>query len=113
MPLKRFTAYADDMRYDENGEWTLFFDRLIHDLREPLRSVQTFSELLREIANGRLGPDGDRATGEILDGAARMRSLIEGVSRFAWSIEAEPEQIEKKGSSLQLAFDMATIALDK
>jgi signal transduction histidine kinase len=113
MPPLPAKTYADDMRQDEDGEWTQFFDRLVHDLREPLRSVQSFSELLREIAGDRLGPDGDLATGEILSGAARMRVLIDGVSRYAWSLEPEPEQFENKGSSLQLAFDMTALALDK
>jgi signal transduction histidine kinase len=103
-------GYAEDMSQEPADEWPLFFDRLVHDLREPLRSVQSFAELLREIAGGRLGPEGDQAASEILAGAARMRVLIEGVSRYAWALE--PEQPEEPGASLQLAFDMTVIALD-
>ncbi len=112
MPARRGgKTYAVDMSQELDEEWPLFFDRLVHDLREPLRSVQSFSELLREIAGERLGPEGDQATSEILAGAARMWVLIDGVSRYAWALE--PEKPEDRGSSLQLAFDMTVIALER
>jgi signal transduction histidine kinase len=106
-------SFERDPKPQSGEEWPQFFDHLIHDLREPLRSVQSFSELLREIAGTRLGSEGDQAIDEILSGAARMRVLIEGLSRFAWSLEPGAEQTENKASSLQLALDMTTISLDK
>ncbi len=99
------------MSHERAGEWPLFFDHLVHDLREPLRSVQSFAELLREIARGNLGPEGDQAAGEILAGAARMRVLIEGVSRYSWALEQD--QPGERNSSLQLAFDMTVIGLER
>jgi len=106
-------SFERDPNAQSAGAWPQFFDHMVHDLREPLRSVQAFSELLREIAGTRLGSEGDQAVGEILSGAARLRVLIEGLSRFAWSLEPGSEQAENKGCSLQLALDMTTISMDK
>src|SRR5271166_1717831 len=97
-------------------DWQQFFDRLVHDLREPLRSIQSFSELLREIAAGQLGPDGDMAIDEILAGAGKMRVLIEGLSSYGWTLNqasgSDGDERNKAGS-MQLAFDMATLQLDR
>jgi signal transduction histidine kinase len=95
---------------DENGQWPYFFDRLVHDLREPLRSVYSFSELIRELAAGRLGNEGEQAVQEILGAATNMRVLIEGVSRFAWTLDPARSAAE---ASLQLAFNMASLKFDR
>jgi signal transduction histidine kinase len=63
-----------------------FLDRLVHDLREPLRSIGVFSEVLAEIAKGRLGEEGDRVVGEILAGASRMGTLLKGLSDYSLAL---------------------------
>jgi signal transduction histidine kinase len=93
-----------------NCEWPQFFDRLVHDLREPLRSIYSFSELLRELSRDRLGNEGDQAAQEIIAAAANMRVLIDGISRFGSTLNAEPSAGE---ASLQLAFDMATLTFER
>ena len=72
----------------ENAQSAEFLDRLVHDLREPLRSIGAFSELLSEIAKGRLGAEGDQVLSEILgrgeDGhfAGGAFRLFTGVARI-------------------------------
>jgi signal transduction histidine kinase len=97
-----------NMSRNESIDMQRIFDRLVHDLREPLRSITSFSELLSEAAKDRLGAEGDLAIGEVLAGAARMRVLIDGIARFSATLQ--PHQDESH-ASLQLAFDMATLTL--
>jgi signal transduction histidine kinase len=63
-----------------------FLDRLVHDLREPLRSIGAFSELLAEMAKGRLESDGDRVLSEILSGTSRLGTLLEGLSGYSTAL---------------------------
>src|ERR1700674_3344525 len=44
-----------------------FLDRLVHDLREPMRSINTFSELLKVSSEGRLNSQAEYSLGEILN----------------------------------------------
>jgi signal transduction histidine kinase len=86
-----------------------FLDRLVHDLREPLRSINVFSELLAEMAQGRLGAEGDQLLNEIYAGSARMRTVLEGLSGYSLAL------VESSGSgsaSLQSAFQIVLAALD-
>jgi signal transduction histidine kinase len=84
-----------------------FLDRLVHDLREPLRSIGAFSELLAEIAKGRLDAESDRALSEILAGASRMRTLLDGLSGYSLALH------ESSGpASLQSAFRIVAANLD-
>lgn len=93
----------------QDRDWADFLDRLIHDLREPLRSVHAFSEMLREIAPGRLGADGEEAVGEILSGTVRIRTLVDAISGFSAALR---EDAAPSAASLQLAFNLAVDALD-
>lgn len=70
----------------QEREWAEFLDRMIHDLREPLRSVHAFSELLRETAGDKLGPEGETEVSEILSAATRMRVLADGLSGYALAL---------------------------
>jgi PAS domain S-box-containing protein len=47
-----------------------------HDLREPLRMVRIYCELLSQTYTGKIGPDADRMLGYCADGARRMDDLI-------------------------------------
>lgn len=91
------------------GDWTAFLDRLVHDMREPLRSVHAFSELLGEMAAGRLGAEGDGMLKEIVSGAARMRTILEGVSAYSVALRDCPAS---PGVSPQTAFRIAAAKLE-
>ena len=96
----------------EDNEWAEFLDRLIHDVREPLRSVHAFSELLRETAVDRLGADGEEALDQILSGTSRIRTLVDGVSGYALALRVDEGNSASARASMQLAFDLALDALN-
>jgi signal transduction histidine kinase len=54
-----------------------------HDLREPLRKVASFTELLARRYGEQMGPDADRYIGFIVDGAKRMSLLINDLLSFS------------------------------
>jgi signal transduction histidine kinase len=97
---------------DRDTDWAEFLDRLIHDLREPLRSVHAFSELLSETAKDRLGVDGEEAIREILSGTTRIRTLIDGLSGYSLALRESADSSATEGASLQLAFNIVLDALD-
>jgi light-regulated signal transduction histidine kinase (bacteriophytochrome) len=97
---------------DQDTDWAEFLDRLVHDLREPLRSVHAFSELLSETAKDRLGVDGDEAIREILSGTTRIRTLIDGLSGYSLALRESADSSATVGASLQLAFNIVLDALD-
>ena len=50
-----------------------------HNLREPLRDVAAFSELMAETYDGRIDSDADTYLERMREGAARMQSLLTDV----------------------------------
>ena len=54
-----------------------------HDLREPLRMVISFLQLLSRRYSGELGDDADEFISFAVDGATRMEGLIEGLLEYS------------------------------
>jgi signal transduction histidine kinase len=96
--------------HNGNEQWAVFLDRLVHDMREPLRSIHAFSEVLGEMASGRLGTEGDRVLGEILEGTSRMRHILESVS--AYSLALHGMGASTGATSLQSALKIVVGRLD-
>lgn len=54
-----------------------------HDLAEPLRMISSFSQLLSEAYDEKPGSDGATYIGYIVEGAARMRALIDDLLTYS------------------------------
>lgn len=54
-----------------------------HDLQEPLRTVASYSQILHQKYAGKLDADADRFLSFMMEGATRMRVLIEGLLQYA------------------------------
>jgi light-regulated signal transduction histidine kinase (bacteriophytochrome) len=65
-----------------SGEFEDFVSKAVHDLREPLRDVAAFSELMAEAYAGRLDSDADVFLKRMGEGAARMQSLLTDVVEY-------------------------------
>ena len=62
-----------------NAEFEQFVSMAAHNLREPLRDVASFSQLLAETYAGRLDSDANVFCKQIQEGVARMQSLLADV----------------------------------
>ena len=65
-----------------NAEFEDFILMAAHDLREPLREVASFSQLMAEAQNGHSAPDAGVLLERIQQGAARAQSLLTDLVDF-------------------------------
>lgn len=67
-----------------------------HDLREPLRAVSSYCELLREDYQGKLSPEADQYIGFAVEGAQRMERLVSDLLAYAQvsAGEAKVQRVE-------------------
>jgi len=74
-----------------NAEFEEFVSMAAHNLREPLRDVAAFSELLAETYGGRLDSDAVVFLERIQQGAARIQSVLSAVVDY-WATNAGGRQ---------------------
>jgi len=66
-----------------NADLSQFAYVASHELQEPLRMVERYTELLAEDHKGKLGQEADESIDFILDGTRRMQDLIEELLQFS------------------------------
>jgi light-regulated signal transduction histidine kinase (bacteriophytochrome) len=66
-----------------DADFEEFVSVAAHNLREPLRDVASFSQLMAETYAGRLDSDAGEYLGRIEQGAARMQSLLADMVAYA------------------------------
>lgn len=69
-----------------------------HDMREPLRKMSGFSQLLERRYKGRLDEEAGHLIGQIVEGAARLQNLVSDLleySRLGKKPEAEPVDLAR------------------
>ncbi|MDP9054808.1 MAG: HAMP domain-containing histidine kinase [Acidobacteriota bacterium] len=86
-------------------------DRLVHDLREPLRSINVFTELLEEKSNARGGTGRADLFREIYGGAARIRTLLDALANYSLALHETTAASVPAVSSLQSAFRIVRVNL--
>lgn len=73
-----------------------------HDLQEPLRKVGSFCELIKEEYGERLGSDGNLYLDYAMEGATRMRSLVQDLLQYS-KFSSEPQPLAIVDTKLAVA----------
>jgi light-regulated signal transduction histidine kinase (bacteriophytochrome) len=90
-----------------NAEFEDFVSTAVHNLREPLRGVASYSQLLSDACAGRLDADAIAFLAHIQEDAARMQSLLAGIVDY-WAAGAGDRQPSR--TDMEAVFGQADLA---
>ncbi|MGD0580687.1 MAG: ATP-binding protein, partial [Bryobacteraceae bacterium] len=93
-----------------NAEFEEFVSMAAHNLRESLRDVASFSQLMAETNAGRLDPDAGVFIERIQEGAARMQSLLADMVDY-WATVAGDRRSSR--TDMEAALRQALLATDR
>jgi len=74
---------AEEALQISNGELRDFIHMASHDLREPLRKISSFGQLLKDSLNGKLENEDQESLEFMVDGAERMTQMIEDLLAYS------------------------------
>jgi PAS domain S-box-containing protein len=74
-----------------NSDLRQFAHSASHDLREPLRQLAVFNELLEQKYHNQLGPEAAVLIRHSVDAAHRMESLLRGLLEYTQTADAAPQ----------------------
>ena len=98
------------LRQALDAEFEEFVSMAAHNLREPLRDVASFSQLMAETSAGRLDSDAAGYLERIQEGAARMQSLLADVVDY-WATGAGDRQ--SSPTDMEAVLGQALLSTDK
>jgi light-regulated signal transduction histidine kinase (bacteriophytochrome) len=93
-----------------NAEFEEFVSMAAHNLRESLRDVASYSQLMAETYAGRLDSDAGVLLERIRDGAASMQSLLADVVDY-WATGAGNRQSSR--TDMEAVLRQALLCADK
>lgn len=79
---EQLKVYADRLE-QSNRELQDFASIAAHDLQEPLRKIEAFSDRLQKKCQGRIGPEGADYLERMISSAKRMRTLIDDLLTYS------------------------------
>jgi len=85
-----------------------------HDLKEPLRMVSSYLQLISKRYQGRIDADGDAFIGYAVEGATRMKELLDGLLECSRVDTAGSSfDVVESGTALQRAVDILQVEIDE